>query len=71
MISRAYEWLWKRTTGEPYTHIMRRHPWYFLVPAIAMMTTMAWARRRYKGWVIGLAVAVALFLGFVGGHVFW
>jgi len=50
---------------------MRRHPLLFLVPAVAIMVTMAWARRRYQGWVIGLAVAVALALGFIAGHVFW
>ena len=69
--SKLYEWLWKHTTGEPWTYIMRRHPLYLVLPAVAMITTMAWARRRYKGWVIGLAVSVAAFLGFVAGHVFW
>ena len=69
--SKLYEWLWKHTTGEPWTYIMRRRPLYLVLPAVAMMITMAWARRRYKGWVIGLAVSVAAFLGFVAGHVFW
>jgi len=71
MLGKAYEWLWKHTTGEPWTYIMRRHPLYLLLPAIAITTTLAWARRRYKGWVIGLAVGVAAFLGFICGHVFW
>ena len=69
--SKLYEWLWKHTTGEPWTYIMRRRPLYLVLPAVAMVTTMAWARRRYKGWVIGLAVGVAAFLGFIAGHVFW
>ena len=57
--SKLYEWLWKHTTGEPWTYIMRRRPLYLVLPAVAMVITMAWARRRYKGWVIGLAVGVA------------
>ena len=34
-LARAYTWLWKHTTGEPWTFIMRRHPWLlplFLIP---------------------------------------
>lgn len=71
LLGKAYETLWKATTGRPYTHIMRDRPWYFLLPAMGMMTVMAWARRKYGGWVIGLAVTVAAFLGFIAGHVFW
>jgi len=71
LVSQFYRALWQRIGGRPWTYIMRSRPWLYILPAIGMMVTMAWARRKYKGWVIGLAVGVAAFLGFIGGHVFW
>lgn len=71
LLSLLYERLWKTTTGRPYTHIMRDYPWLYAVPALILMIALALLRRRYGGWLIGLAVGVAAFLGFVAGHVFW
>jgi len=69
---KLYEMLWKGTTGIPYTYIMRDHPWYLRVPAIIIVTFLAWSGMRHRSWWAILLRGAALFgLGFVFGHVFW
>ena len=58
-MSKAYEWAWRHTTGEPWTYIMRRRPWLlpvFLIPylfvglfGIFLAGHVYWGGRRRSG----------------------
>lgn len=65
-----YEPLYEETTGEPYTHIMRRNPW--LLPAIAfpVMGAAVW-RVPFQWWGRILLVWVVGGLWFLAGHIYW
>lgn len=69
-VSAAYKWLWQHTTGEPYTDIMRRHPWLLLstgsVLLVILGTFLPFTRR---GRVVYIIAGFVVF--FVAGHVFW
>jgi hypothetical protein len=34
-----YEWIWRNTTDEPWTSIMRRKPYLLIVPSVAALST--------------------------------
>ena len=40
-LERLYAALWRNTTGEPYTFIMRRHPWLLPVALIPLLLLSA------------------------------
>ena len=70
VLASGYEWLWRNTTGRPYTYIMRDHPYLLLLPATAILSRLTrklplryWARLVYLTLVAGVF--------FLAGHVFW
>ena len=65
-----YEPLWKATTGEPYTHIMRRNPWVLPTLAFPLMGLAVW-KVPFHWWGRVLLVWVVGGLWFLAGHVFW
>ncbi len=61
-----YKWLWTKTSGEPYTWTMRRHPGAFLtflIPYLVMISM--WSVRRW--WT----VLLGFITGFLTGHIWW
>ncbi len=67
----SYNSLTDRTTdGTPWTHIMRDHQLYFIIPAAVVMIGLGWwLRLSYAGRAIFMYSVFGI--GFVGGHVFW
>jgi len=61
-----YERLWKHTTGEPYTYIMRRKKW--LLPSILIPVALLVAVLTGHLWWLWLLVSVG---AFIAGHVYW
>ncbi|MFQ6027040.1 MAG: hypothetical protein ACE5Q6_06065 [Dehalococcoidia bacterium] len=58
------------TDGEKWTHIMRRHNLYLIIPAGAVLFLVGWlAPRNYTGRANLLVLTFAI--GFLAGHVFW
>ncbi len=37
-----YDWIWRHTTHEPWTHIMRRHWWYLVIPSFTVLSIATW-----------------------------
>lgn len=65
-----YEQVWRRTTGEPWTTIMRRHRWLLPLFAVPLVVWAGWhLGERPLGRVI-LILLVGL-AGVVAGHVYW
>ncbi len=72
VVGSLYRCLWLSTTGEPYTYIMRRNPWMLIVPSVGVIALLGFLRRQLRGeWWDVVAIAMALVIGFIGGHVFW
>ena len=63
---RLYNWLWKNTTGEPYTYIMRRNPAALLVPEAVALLLCVFVAGGYW-WTVPLTYAC----GLITGHVLW
>lgn len=65
-----YEAIWSRYPGRPWTHVMRDHPWVYLVlsvPCGAIPYVLAPPER----WGRAFLTYVIVLIGFLGGHVFW
>ena len=65
-----YRSLYVNTTGRPYTEIMRERPWLFpAVATIAIVPASFVLPRQY--WVRLVLLFLTVWVGFLGGHVFW
>jgi hypothetical protein len=65
-----YRAIWSRFPGRPWTHVMRDHPWIYLVLAagLAIVPFLLAPRGR---WGRAFLTYVIFLIGFLGGHVFW
>ena len=74
-IDQFYSDLTKYTTGGvSWTEIMRQNPWIWPIGAVLLIyftATLARLTRRSRRTARLWISAVALTLGFVGGHVYW
>lgn len=69
LVDGAYQALYSNTTGEPFTHIMRRIPVYYVAGLgvfCALLARMPFTANRRL-----IIMAAMLIAGFVGGHAFW
>ena len=69
-IGPLYEWFWQNTIGRTYTSWFREHPFVFLFGAIGVLGGAAWVLPPHLSARI-ILIAVAFFIGYVGGHAFW
>ena len=69
LVDGAYEWLYSNTTGEPFTHIMRRIPIYYM-GGLAVACVFG-SLMPFKASVRLFIMALMFIAGFVGGHAFW
>lgn len=65
-----YEWFWKQTLGEPYTHWFRRNPWFF-VPAVLVVVGGLFLIVRRERWRALIVTSCWFGAGFLFGHVIW
>ena len=69
LVDGAYEWLYSNTTGEPFTHIMRRVPIYYM-GGLAVACVFG-SLMPFRASVRLFIMALMFVAGFVGGHAFW
>ena len=69
LVRGAYEFVYINTTGEPFTHIMRRTPIYYLAGVAILCGVLA--RLEFHANIRLIIMASMLGAGFVGGHVYW
>jgi hypothetical protein len=70
VLSAAYEAIWSRFPGRPWTHVMRDHPWIYgaLAAALSVVPFLLAPRDR---WGRAFLAYMLFVVGFLGGHVFW
>jgi len=70
MLAGAYEAIWSRVPGRPWTHVMRDHPWIYGVLAVWLSVVPFLLAPRGR-WGRAFLAYVLFVVGFLGGHVFW
>jgi hypothetical protein len=70
MLGAAYEWIWRRVPGRPWTHVMRDHPWVYGLLAVGLSVVPFLLAPRGR-WGRAFLTYVIFLIGFLGGHVFW
>jgi len=66
-----YEWIWRRTTGRPFTYIIR--DWWvdyeplWIIGMIAIGATLG----EYYGWLTVMKILAIFAVGILFGHLFW
>jgi hypothetical protein len=70
VLADAYEAIWSRFPGRPWTHIMRDHPGIYggLAVTLSVVPFLLAPRGRWGRAFIAYMLFV---VGFLGGHVFW
>ena len=71
LVGKAYEILWLNTSQEPYTYIMRRNPVLLLAPAVGLIALLRFIRLSHGEPWGTVAIAFAIVVSFLAGHVFW
>lgn len=69
-VEAAYEVIWRNTTQQQFTDIMRDNPWTFVIPAVGIVLISGWQLPR-KSYGRAIFAYLVFGIGFVGGHVFW
>ncbi len=69
LVDGAYQGLYGNTTGEPFTHIMRRIPIYYM-GGLAVVCVFG-SLMPFRASVRFFIMALMFIAGFVGGHAFW
>ena len=69
LVDGAYQWVYSNTTGEPFTHIMRRIPIYYM-GGLAVACVFG-SLMPFRASVRLFIMALMFVAGFVGGHAFW
>ena len=64
-----YVALYTPITGEPFTHIMRRIPAYYLLGLGVVLAALSLLPSR--AYIRVIIISLVFISGFVGGHVFW
>jgi hypothetical protein len=70
VLASAYEAIWSRLPGRPWTHLTRDRPWIYglLAVVLSMLPFLLAPRCR---WGRAFIAYMLLVVGFIGGHVLW
>ena len=67
-----YQWLWRNTTGRPFTYILRdvwhEKEWIFQTGFFALGALTFWLTSSWK--MVGVLWGIYT-IGYVSGHLFW
>lgn len=70
VLATAYEAIWSRFPGRPWTHVMRDHPWIYGALAVPLSVVPFVLAPRDR-WGRAFLAYMLFVVGFIGGHVFW
>ncbi len=66
----VYRAIYTAWPGRPWTHVMRDHPWIYVVLAVALVW-LPFVLSPPTRWGRAFVSYVVFWVGFLGGHVFW
>jgi hypothetical protein len=70
VLASAYEAIWSRFPGRPWTHVMRDKPWIYGLLAVVLSALPFLLAPRGR-WGRAFIAYMLFVVGFIGGHVFW